>query len=184
MIYFSGKFQSEAFLQYKDENGDREDEGGSFENEPSKNDNEYHRKQNGCNRHLHPVFPGNGQLILGQEQEKPCGGFDDTDSLSADIARFEVMIFQNQCHLKFCIILSHTKSTNITCFFILKMFQIWNRILAEEELLTLAKCEGDIPHGKVVSWSESKHLWKWSDITVEEFKKGADRTLCGKTGYA
>ena len=38
----------------------------------------------------HPTFPGKGQLILGQEQEILCGGFDDTDSLSADIFRFEV----------------------------------------------------------------------------------------------
>ena len=38
----------------------------------------------------HPTFPGEGQLILGQEQEILCGGFDDTDSLSADIFGFEV----------------------------------------------------------------------------------------------
>ena len=72
----------------------------------------------------------------------------------------------------------------ISGFVISKMFQIWNRILAEKEMLKLAKCEGDIQHGKMVSWSESKHLWKWSNIAVEEFKKGADRTLCGKPGYA
>ena len=39
----------------------------------------------------HPTFPGKGQLILGQEQEILCGGFDDTDSLSADIYGFEVL---------------------------------------------------------------------------------------------
>ena len=88
MISFSGKFQSEAFLQYKDENNDHEDKEGSFANKPPKNDNESCHPVNPN----HPVFPGNGQLILGQEQEKPCGGFDDTDSLSADVARFEVMI--------------------------------------------------------------------------------------------
>ena len=54
--------------------------------------------------------------------------------------------------------------------------------MAEKELVKLANCEGDIHHGKMVSWSESKHLWKWSDIVFKEFKKGADRTLCGKTG--
>lgn len=40
--------------------------------------------------YIHPTFPGKGQLILGQEQEILCGGFDDTDSLSADIFGFEV----------------------------------------------------------------------------------------------
>ena len=39
---------------------------------------------------IHPAFPGDGVLILGQEQEKICGGFDDYDSLSADISEFQV----------------------------------------------------------------------------------------------
>lgn len=38
----------------------------------------------------HPVFPGQGVLVLGQEQETICGGFDDYDSLSADISEFQV----------------------------------------------------------------------------------------------
>ena len=46
--------------------------------------------QKDVGKNLHPTFPGKGQLILGQEQEKPCAGFDDTDSLSADVSQFQV----------------------------------------------------------------------------------------------
>ena len=45
-------------------------------------------------KNLHPFFPGEGQLILGQEQEKPCAGFDDTDSLSADVSQFQVFLME------------------------------------------------------------------------------------------
>lgn len=64
------------------------------------------------------------------------------------------------------------------------MFQMWNRILPEEDLKGLAQCNDVSHNGKVVTWSESYHqnLWKWSNITMEKFKKGADRTLCGKIG--
>ena len=43
---------------------------------------------------LHPQFPGNGVLILGQEQERICGGFDGYDSLSADVSEFQVSSLQ------------------------------------------------------------------------------------------
>ena len=55
------------------------------------------------------MFPGKGQLILGQEQEKDahCAGVDDTDSLSAYISQFQVfqidfgnLITQNFFHIK------------------------------------------------------------------------------------
>ncbi len=39
-----------------------------------------------------PRFPGDGILILGQEQETLCGGFDDYDSLSGDLSDFNVRI--------------------------------------------------------------------------------------------
>lgn len=38
----------------------------------------------------HPVFPPRGMLILGQEQEEICGGFDDYDSLSGDLSELHV----------------------------------------------------------------------------------------------
>ena len=38
---------------------------------------------------LHPTFPGDGILFLGQEQETVCGGFGDFDSLSADVSEFQ-----------------------------------------------------------------------------------------------
>ena len=55
----------------------------------------------------HPTFPGEGQLILGQEQEILCGGFDDTDSLSADIFGFEVFSIS---------LLNYVDATNNLCF--------------------------------------------------------------------
>ena len=63
--YFAGRLESHDILQ-----------GKSVQKDVGKN--------------LHPTFPGKGQLILGQEQEKPCAGFDDTDSLSADVSQFQV----------------------------------------------------------------------------------------------
>ena len=62
---------------------------------------------------------------------------------------------------------------------------MWNRILPEKDLISLAQCNDVIHNGKVVTWSESYHqnLWKWSNITMEKFNKGADRALCGKIGY-
>ena len=38
---------------------------------------------------LYPTFPGDGILFLGQVQETICGGFDDYDSLSADVSEFQ-----------------------------------------------------------------------------------------------
>ena len=97
-MYVSGKFQSEAVLQYKDEQS--YDEVGEHELD-TENEASYQTKAIECNRHHHPVFPGNGQLILGQEQEKPCGGFDDTDSLSADVTKFEVItMHRKECNGK------------------------------------------------------------------------------------
>ncbi len=46
-------------------------------------------------RTTHPIFPGQGVLVLGQEQERICGGFDDYDSLSADISEFQVYLQSN-----------------------------------------------------------------------------------------
>lgn len=43
----------------------------------------------------HPIFPGHGVLVLGQEQERICGGFDDYDSLSADISEFQVCLLSS-----------------------------------------------------------------------------------------
>ena len=40
-----------------------------------------------------PWFPRQGIFILGQEQEDLCGGFDNYDSLSADVAMFQVKMF-------------------------------------------------------------------------------------------
>ena len=81
-----GNFQSSAILKYKDEQNedDNKDRSNSMYH--------HHHKLKSINKniHSHPTFPGNGQLFLGQEQEKPCAGFDDTDSLSADISKFEV----------------------------------------------------------------------------------------------
>ena len=37
-----------------------------------------------------PWFPRQGIFILGQEQESLCGGFDNYDSLSADVSMFQV----------------------------------------------------------------------------------------------
>lgn len=110
-IFRSGKFQSEAFLQYKDETGAHMDDDYKTDNDPSNNENNRNIESNGYNQYNHPVFPGGGQLILGQEQEIPCGGFDDTDSLSADVSRFEVILklikFDHMLNLKlriyFCI---------------------------------------------------------------------------------
>ena len=45
---------------------------------------------------LHPTFPGDGILFLGQEQETICGGFDDYDSLSADVSEFQASVGQVQ----------------------------------------------------------------------------------------
>ena len=84
-----GNFQSSAILQYKE---DEEDENLS---EPESNAYQddlhmHHIPSHKDVAYSHPTFPGKGQLILGQEQEILCGGFDDTDSLSADIFGFEV----------------------------------------------------------------------------------------------
>jgi len=38
-----------------------------------------------------PWFPSKGVFIIGQEQEQLCGGFDNYDSLSADITQFQVI---------------------------------------------------------------------------------------------
>ena len=50
-------------------------------------------KETQNNTKIHPVLPGNGQFIIGQEQEKLCGGYDDYDSLSADVSQFQVLHF-------------------------------------------------------------------------------------------
>ena len=50
---------------------------------------------------LHPTFPGDGILFLGQEQETVCGGFDDFDSLSADVSEFQASLCQLQTKSKF-----------------------------------------------------------------------------------
>ena len=76
-------------MKYKE--GEEEE---SFSEEQS-NDYEnvfhtHHKKSAKDVSYSHPTFPGKGQLIIGQEQEILCGGFDDTDSLSADISGFEV----------------------------------------------------------------------------------------------
>ena len=87
---FSGALQSSAILQYRDD-----------ENDDILHEEQDDGDQRGSLMHYthshkdvaysHPTFPGKGQLILGQEQEILCGGFDDTDSLSADISGFEVL---------------------------------------------------------------------------------------------
>ena len=41
---------------------------------------------------LHPGFASHGALFLGQEQEHLCGGFDHYDSLSGDLAEFQVKV--------------------------------------------------------------------------------------------
>ena len=88
---FLGTLQSSAILQYRDDENDEtlheeendEDQRGSVM---------HHTHSHKDVPYRHPTFPGKGQLILGQEQEILCGGFDDTDSLSADISRFEVLL--------------------------------------------------------------------------------------------
>ena len=87
-----GNFQSSAILKYKDE----QNEGDNMDQRKSNYHHHHKLKSIENNFHNHPTFPGNGQLFLGQEQEKPCGGFDDTDSLSADISKFEASYQMNQ----------------------------------------------------------------------------------------
>ena len=72
----------------------------------------------------------------------------------------------------------YAEPTNITSF----RFQIWDRVLQQDEIVRLSRCNASIPNGKVVTWSGSEKLWNLSNITIEKFEKGADKTLCGKTG--
>ena len=77
-------------MQYKEDDDDDPDIEDESTYEESENFHYHKIKPTEKGKYSHPVFPGNGQLIIGQEQETPCAGFDDTDSLSADISRFEV----------------------------------------------------------------------------------------------
>ena len=87
---FLGTLQSFAILQYRDDENDEtlyEEE----DDEDQRGSRMHHAHSQKNVVYSHPTFPGKGQLILGQEQEILCGGFDDTDSLSADISGFEVL---------------------------------------------------------------------------------------------
>ncbi len=90
-----------------------------------------------------PRFPGDGILILGQEQETLCGGFDDYDSLSGDLSDFNVRIDQRFSAKKNC--------DNVS----LPLKKIWNRRLSDEELEDLASCHTENHHArkKIVRFS-------------------------------
>ena len=56
-----------------------------------------------------PWFPNQGIVYLGQEQESLCGGFDNYDSLSANVSQFQaskffLMLAPQKVHLKFFIL--------------------------------------------------------------------------------
>ena len=59
---------------------------------------------------------------------------------------------------------------------------MWNRILENEELTSLAECNPPIAKGNVFSWSDAKPLWLLSNVTIEEFEEGKVKELCGKLG--
>ncbi len=110
-------------------------------------------------RPQHPDFTGEGILILGQEQERICGGFDDYDSLSADLSEFQVKILMQKKMLPNDALMRGSA-------------QIWNRILSPSEIRSLSTCQS-FAQGNVISWREVRNRWNLSHIDLVQGDRAA-----------